>query len=220
MISKNIKTTYEAGEIVKTEIGNLRINKYLGRGKSAYSYLAGSGRKDVVLKIMHNEPVPYYSFEKNKVLHETNAYELLKSLDISIPEMYCSNPEEQYLVKEYIPGMTGAEWIAESKENYNVIKQLFGISAAVESCKYNIDYFPANFVICLDKLYYIDYEANIYDERWNLKNWGIYYWANKEGFKRFLKEGDASAINIDVTKGLPIKEPFEEQIREWICKFA
>lgn len=214
------KTNYQPGETFSTAIGDVVIRKFLGRGKSAYSYLVSQDDTDMVLKIMHNEPVPYYSFERNKVFLESNAYELLKSLGIIIPQMYCTNIEELYLVKEYIPGITGAEWIAGNDKNEEVIKQLFEISQVVESQNYNIDYFPANFVITGDKLYYIDYEINIFKAQWSLRNWGIYYWANEEGFREFRRSGDAASINIDLKKGLPIKEPFETQIVEWVSKYS
>ena len=40
----------------------------------------------------------------------------------------------------------------------------------------NIDYYPTNFVVKEDLLYYIDYECNPYSEKWNFENWGKQYW--------------------------------------------
>ena len=51
----------------------------------------------------------------------------------------------------------------------------------------NIDYFPTNFVVNNDHLYYIDYECNDYMEEWNFENWGIKYWSQTEEFKEYLK---------------------------------
>ena len=39
----------------------------------------------------------------------------------------------------------------------------------------NIDYFPTNFVVQNEILYYIDYECNKNMEEWNFENWGIKY---------------------------------------------
>jgi hypothetical protein len=52
----------------------------------------------------------------------------------------------------------------------------------------NIDYFPTNFVVNNDQLYYVDYECNPYMEEWNFYNWGIKYWSKTEEFiNHFLK---------------------------------
>ena len=40
----------------------------------------------------------------------------------------------------------------------------------------NIDYYPTNFVVQDDLLYYIDYECNPYSDQWNFENWGSQYW--------------------------------------------
>lgn len=49
----------------------------------------------------------------------------------------------------------------------------------------NIDYFPANFVVQNDALYYIDYECNDYMEEWNFENWGIHYWSRTREFLEY-----------------------------------
>ena len=61
----------------ETSIGDLLINKELGKGKSGYSYLATLDDIKFVLKLMHNEPCPYYKFGDNKVILELNAYKKL-----------------------------------------------------------------------------------------------------------------------------------------------
>ena len=50
----------------------------------------------------------------------------------------------------------------------------------------NIDYYPTNFIVrnVDNKLFYIDYECNIYDEKWNYENWGSKYWKKTEEFKK------------------------------------
>lgn len=40
----------------------------------------------------------------------------------------------------------------------------------LKSLGLNIDYFPDNFVVSDNTLYYVDYEHNVYDEAWNLIN--------------------------------------------------
>ena len=51
----------------------------------------------------------------------------------------------------------------------------------------NIDYFPTNFVVQNELIYYIDYECNNYMEEWNFENWGIKYWSKTEEFLEYVK---------------------------------
>jgi hypothetical protein len=97
--------------------------------------------------------------------------------------------------------------------------QLIDMAQIAEASGYNLDYFPTNFIVCDETLYYIDYEINLFDPEWSLKNWGIYYWANTDGFKEFLVSGDASKINLDIDNGIPVKEPFKQTVNCWMEKF-
>ena len=65
----------EINSIISTNIGELKIVEFLGRGKSGYSYLAEFGNQKLVFKLMHNEENPYYKFDKNKVELELKSYE-------------------------------------------------------------------------------------------------------------------------------------------------
>ena len=50
------------------------------------------------------------------------------------------------------------------------------------------DYFPTNFVVCEEVIYYIDYECNDYMEEWNFENWGIKYWSKTPKFMQYVKD--------------------------------
>ena len=52
----------------------------------------------------------------------------------------------------------------------------------------NIDYFPTNFVVRAKQLYYIDYECNPYDPKWDFEHWGIRYWSKTPEFLDYVKE--------------------------------
>jgi len=202
-----------------TKIGNLIVLRMLGKGKSGYSYLTKLDGKNYVLKLMHDEPCPYYSFDKNKVELEVKAYNKLIDCSIPMPELICYDLENEYLVKEFIDGNTASEIIANDLISEAIIQQLFEIYRQVKQNRLNIDYFPANFIIKDQRLFYIDYECNQYSSEWNLPSWGLYYWANCEGFKNFLSNGDSTFINESADKGIPIKEPFEDKVLAWISKY-
>ena len=52
----------------------------------------------------------------------------------------------------------------------------------------NIDYFPTNFVVHKEEIYYVDFECNDYMEEWNFENWGVKYWSKTPEFLQYVKE--------------------------------
>jgi hypothetical protein len=52
----------------------------------------------------------------------------------------------------------------------------------------NIDYFPTNFVVREEKLYYIDFECNPYEQQWDFQHWGSRYWWKSEEFIKHFGE--------------------------------
>ena len=209
------------GDKFNSSIGILRILRFLGKGKSGYSYLAEHTGSTVVLKLMHDEPNPYYEFAGNKVEAEVKSYTNLVEAGIKVPKLISKNPDENYLVKDYVSGTIASKLIAEGKITSPIIKKLFNYSSRAKLAGLNIDYFPTNFVLDpTGELFYIDYETNSYSDEWSLENWGIYYWANSEGFTKFLYTNEARFINSDLEKGIPIKEEFEELIQKWIADFS
>ena len=73
------------------------------------------------------------------------------------------------------------------KEEYLV--QAREMALLVKNKGLNIDYFPTNFVVYNDEIYYVDYECNLYMEEWSFENWGIKYWSKTEDFiNHFIKD--------------------------------
>ena len=209
-----------AGKYLETDLGNIQLTEFLGRGKSGYSYLGKLGDSIYTVKFMHNEPCAYYAFgENNKVELEVQAYRFLNKLHIPLPELITYNPERNFLVKAFIEGVTAPELIAAGKAE-SVIEQLYRMSNTANDAGINLDYFPANFVASADKLYYIDYEYNEYQTQWDLYNWGIYYWANSRGMKQYLKTGDILNINQSFESGRPIKHSLEAVVETWNNRYC
>lgn len=210
----------KSGEIITTGIGPLTIIKNIGKGKSGYSYLADAGNDIVVFKLMHSEPCPYYHFSDNKVKLEEQAFGVLSKLNIPIPELLFCNSERNYLIKTYIEGLPAPDFFLDNAPSEVILKQLFSISTKLKRNNLNIDYFPSNFVISSNQLYYIDYEVNPYSFEWSLENWGIYYWANYKGMAEYNKTGEWKHINESAESGLPIKTGFEQKVQLWNSKYG
>lgn len=151
------------------------VIKLLGRGKGGYSYLVTDGEKEYVLKQIHHEPCEYYQFG-DKLQSEINDYKRLKEVGILLPEMYEVDVTNERILKEYIKGDTIAVLVEQEAVKPEYFAQIEKMCDILYAAGLNIDYYPTNFVVQNDVMYYIDYECNSYMDEWNFENWGIQYW--------------------------------------------
>ena len=167
------------------------IISLLGHGKGGYSYLCFCDGKYYVLKKIHHEPCDYYQFG-NKIEAERRDYERLKAAGIRIPEMIDIDMENEIIIKEYIEGDTIFDLVKKGISVDRYFDDAREMAKEAFEAGLNIDYFPTNFVVKDDHLYYIDYECNEYMEEWSFENWGIKYWSQSEEFKEYLKNTEES----------------------------
>lgn len=158
-----------------------RMVSLLGKGKGGYSYLVSQGEKQFVLKQIHHEPCDYYQFG-DKMEAELRDYGRLRGIGIRMPEMLAADRENERILKEYIQGETAYQMILRDALPETCLEQVKEMCRLLYPANTNIDYFPTNFVLQGDKLYYIDYECNDYMEEWNFENWGIKYWSKTPEF--------------------------------------
>ena len=163
------------------------IIKLLGKGKGGYSYLAEKDGKQYVLKQIHHEPCDYYTFG-NKIESEKNDYDRLVKAGIRIPKMLDIDIQNERILKEYIDGPTIYDLIKDDAMKETYLNQMKDMAKQVYAAGLNIDYFPTNFVVQDELIYYIDYECNNYMEEWNFENWGIKYWSKTQEFLDYAKE--------------------------------
>lgn len=176
-----------SAEILDVNDKSYTVIKLLGKGKGGYSYLVSDGQKEYVLKQIHHEPCDYYQFG-NKLDAEINDYQRLKNVGIRIPEMIDVDKENERILKEYINGFTVFDAVLNDCFNLSYLEQLKEMLEPLYSVDINIDYFPTNFVIQNELLYYIDFECNKYCDEWNFENWGIKYWSKTQEFLDYVKE--------------------------------
>lgn len=193
----------------------LTLIRFLGKGKSGYSYLGEYHHRQVVFKAMHHEEVSYYHFTQPKTILEENSYTTLCEVGIPVPRMLECNHQRQYLIKEFIDGKVVPELLPEQPVERVWLTTLLQWERSLASVGLNIDYFPANFVVSQHKLWYVDYEHNPWSDEYNFRNWGIWYWLNREGFNTFTQTGDASAINHPGT-GKPLTPTHLVSIRNHV----
>lgn len=172
----------------KLSVNNIEYNviKLLGKGKGGYSYLVELNKNYYVLKQIHHEPCDYYQFG-NKIEAEMHDYQRLLKTRINLPKLIDVDIQNERIIKEYIDGPTIYELVKEDKMKDIYIKIVKDMARKCQECNLNIDYYPTNFIVQNNDLYYIDYECNIYDEKWNFENWGYKYWYKSEDYLNTLK---------------------------------
>ena len=196
--------------------GELRIGdtscfplRELGRGKSGISWLVMTSEGERVLKLIHHQPNPYYQFGADKLQCELDAEARLRAIGIPMPRLLCHDSAEEWLLKAYIAGPLASELIAAGELPTECFETLAHLHELCRAAGLNLDWFPANFVFHGQQLYYVDYECNPYSEEWNLPNWGLWYWLNQPGFRRWLKDGEGAHLNRDEC-GHPVQAGLEE----------
>lgn len=163
-----------------------QIISLLGKGKGGYSYLATDGAKQYVLKQIHHEPCDYYQFG-NKIEAEINDYKRLDNIGIRMPKLIDVDIQQERLLKEFIKGETIYDLVLQDKMEATYLTQIQEMCTKLYCKDTNIDYFPTNFVVQEDLIYYIDYECNDYMEQWNFENWGINYWSKTKEFLEYVQ---------------------------------
>ena len=160
--------------------------KLLGKGKGGYSYLVSDGQRQYVLKQIHHEPCDYYRFG-DKLASEINDYGRLRSIGIKMPEMIEVDVRQERILKEYIEGETIYDLVLSDRMKPDYLEQVRRMCRLLYAANTNIDYFPTNFVVQNEELYYIDFECNDYMAEWNFENWGIKYWSKTDEFIDYVK---------------------------------
>ncbi len=173
-------------KVVSVNGTDYEIIRLLGHGKGGYSYLASSCGRTVVLKQIHHEPCDYYTFG-NKIEAEKNDYRRLTEAGIRIPVMFSVDEASERIVKEYIDGPVIFDLVRDGISIEPYMTQVREMAEKAKKAGLNIDYFPTNFVVHDDLLFYVDYECNRYTDEWNFENWGIRYWSRTPEFEEYLK---------------------------------
>ena len=160
---------------------NYQVLKLLGKGKGGYSYLVAEGGQEYVLKQIHHEPCDYYTFG-DKLASELRDYEKLRAIGIPLPRLIEVDHSQERILKEYIRGETINALVLKDQMKPEYLEQMRSMCRKLYAADTNIDYYPTNFVVQEDILYYIDFECNQYSDTWNFENWGIQYWSKTPKF--------------------------------------
>lgn len=214
----NVADACAAGMTLSCGPHQLTLLRALGKGKSAHSWLVEEGGARFVLKVMHDEPCPYYTFHEAKTIAEQRDYATLLRIGVPLPRLLHVDHERGMLLKEWVDGIDGMRLVANGLPERDIILQLLSLSRRCREAGCNLDWFPANMVVHNGALTYVDYEVNGYDPRWSLEQWGFYYWANVEGVRQLLRNGDITRLND--ADGLPRRDGLEAIVRSWIDVMA
>ncbi len=200
----------------KTEV--FKLVKELNQVSNGKFFLYDRNNELVVIKELSQKIDSEGEYEIDKELF---SYERLKALDLYTPKLLGYNRENNIVIKEYLEGKDLLGIIRDESLTRDNYIELLRYSELLNSDNLNIDYFPANFILKEDKLYYVNYKVFPYSEELNLRNWGIYYWINNEGIKRYMESGDEYFINVNNEKRPVITEELnkkrDELYREYVA---
>lgn len=200
----------------KSEV--FKLVKELNQVSNGKFFLYERENELVVIKELGQKVDNEGEYEIDKELF---SYERLKALEINTPKLLGYNRENNIVIKEYLEGKDLLGIIRDKSLTKENIIELLRYSELLNSDNLNIDYFPANFILKEDKLYYVNYKVFPYSEDLNLRNWGIYYWINNEGIRRYMESGDEYFINVDNEKRPVITEELnkkrDELYREYVA---
>ena len=168
-------------EQMTVNAATFHVLRLLGKGKGGYSYLVEKDGRQYVLKQIHHEPCDYYQFG-DKLHSELQDYEQLRAVGIPMPRLLDVDTTQERILKEYIEGDTVDRLVAQDRMPAECVQQIEALCAVLYGAGLNIDYFPTNFVLQHGTLYYIDYECNPYEEKWDFEHWGCRYWAKTPEF--------------------------------------
>ena len=165
------------------------IKKLLGKGKGGYSYLAEKDGKKYTLKQIHHEPCDYFQFG-NKIEAEARDYKRLVEAGVNVPELYEIDFEKEIVLKEFIDGADIVSLVKNGGMKPEYLAQAREMAEKINGKGLNLDYYPTNFIVQDEKLFYIDYECSEYSDEWNFENWGKKYWSKTEEFKNSFCRGE------------------------------
>lgn len=99
-----------------------------------------------------------------------------------MPKMIDIDINNERILKEFIDGPSIDDLVVKDKMKDSYINQIKEFCSILYKNNINIDYFPTNFIVQDDLIWYVDYECNEYMEQWNFENWGIKYWSKTAEF--------------------------------------
>ena len=161
--------------------------RLLGKGKGGYSWLVTDGTGDYVLKQIHHEPCSYYTFG-DKLESELRDYERLSRIGIRMSRLLEADREKERIRKTYVPGPTVFDLVLRGEVKQDYFRQMAEMCRLLYAADTNIDYFPTNFVVWQELLYYIDFECNDYMQQWDFEHWGRLYWSRTPEFEQYLAQ--------------------------------
>ena len=162
---------------------SFRIRRLLGRGTGGCSYLVADEHGEYVVKQFQQES-DGADPSGGRLAAQRRGYARLLSVGIPMPRLLDVDEENGRILKEYISGRTAAELAGEGRLPEFCIRQVKAMCARLYPAQLNLNYDPANFVLSVDRLYYVDYECSDYAPEWDFEHCGVQRWKNIKPYKK------------------------------------
>lgn len=151
------------------------VLRIFGEAKGGRYYLVTDGNKMYTLKAFNETALPNGD-SKSKMKRELECYNTLSPLNINMPKLITCDEENQALLKEYIPGPSINMLVLEQGMKDEYFDQIGEMCKVLYDKGLNIDYFPTNFVVNDNVVFYLEYDCFDYSDARNFANWGAKYW--------------------------------------------
>ncbi|MEE1296408.1 MAG: protein kinase [Bifidobacterium sp.] len=121
------------------------------------------------------------------VREDITDYRRLCELGVRVPAMLDVDIENERILKESVSGPTVLELVMTGQMQDTYLDQVRAAADRLTRKHIGIDWFPANFVVHDEKLYYVDYQCDDYDESRDFEHVGMPYWTKGQLLEDYVK---------------------------------
>ena len=140
-----------------TTAGALRLVRQLDPSGTGKSFLADRAGVPCVLRFPDGMDSIGQTGENGSTGLEIMTYRTLRGLGIRVPELISFDLSLDYLVREYVQGISGDDLVANGEVHGVVMQRLEEISGICEQKNIRIDFSPGHFIFSSDQLVYLRY---------------------------------------------------------------
>lgn len=135
----------EKRDNIKAEMKEYTIIRVLKEHPDYYMYICTRNNK------MHT--IREYK-SKERYMEEVENIRLLNKMDINVPELEAVNENEKIIIREYLPGLSVCDLLMKGELDWSHLQLIRTMALRFEDCGLSLDYFPTNFIICENDVFY------------------------------------------------------------------
>lgn len=124
----------------------------------------------------------------SKLVEDVKTRKSLMKCGIFAPKYKKIDKKQNITIEQFIEGQNALSKLVEGDLPDEFYQELFNVYRFCRFSKIEINYFPENFILGKKKMYYTSFDCRPQDEKYNLENYGLYYWIYSSELVTHLKE--------------------------------